>query len=81
LTQKGPVRGDTIRKAFESLDIFGIALVELLVENVKKRGITLDSEHSYSLEEIQVVLADFLGEVPAQLIFKRLSRVIDAQTV
>jgi hypothetical protein len=75
------VRGDTIRKAFESLDIFGIALVELLVENVNKRGIVLDSKHFYALEEIQVVLADFLGEVPAQLIVKRLSRVIYTQTI
>jgi hypothetical protein len=75
------VRGDTIRKAFESLDIFGIALVELLVENVEKGGIVLDSKHSYVLEEIQVVLADIFGEGTAQLIVKRLSRVIDAHTV
>lgn len=78
MTQEKPIPGDIIKKAFDALDVLGQDLKDSMVRYIERRGNSLDSEHSYSLKEIEIELADIFGEDAAKLLVEKVGRAIHA---
>lgn len=76
MTQEKPIPGDIIKKAFDALDVLGQDLKESMIRYIERRGNMLDNEHSYSLKEIEIELADILGEDAAKLLVEKVGRAI-----
>jgi len=78
VTQEKPIPGDVIKKAFDALDVLGQDLKDSMIRYIERRGNSLDSEHSYSLKEIEIELTDIFGEDAAKLLVEKVGRAIHA---
>lgn len=78
MSQEKRIPGYIIKEAFEALDVLGQDLKDSIIRYVERRGNILDSEHSYSLKEIEIELADIFGEDAAKLLVEKMRRAISA---
>ena len=74
--RKQAVRGDIIRKAFEELDLLGQSLKDVIIEEIERSGIVLDSKNYYSLGEIENRLQTLLGKEGAELLLKKMEKAL-----
>jgi hypothetical protein len=74
--RKQAMRGDIIRKAFEELDVLGRSLKNMIIEEIERSGIVLDSKNYYSLGEIENRLQTLFSKDGTELLLKQMEKAL-----
>ncbi len=75
----GRVSGQRLRQAFEGLSkILGRSIVDLLVYDLERQGITFSQDEYYTLEHVQQVFEMTFGEDSASLLVEKLRKELGA---
>lgn len=76
---KQPVRGDIIQKALDSLNFMGLNIKDTLIEYFQSHGVILDTEHFYTLGQIEKEIQTLFGENATEILVQQIAAGISAQ--
>lgn len=74
------IQGDVIYAALERLSIFGNALKDIVVKVLAAHGIVSNSNHAYSLNQIESSLNDLFGQPTSHIITEKIANEIAVKT-
>jgi hypothetical protein len=71
--KKPAIRATAIKAAFEELVYLGDTFSWLVTRHLTLQGVIFDDNHYYSLEQIEKLLTDLLGDYFTPLLIERLT--------